>query len=155
MKAPQSREGSAFAFGALGRLAETGLQNAVAIGRLIDGLKTAADAGKETAVQRTERERIRRSKQIEAERIRAARDVLLRGLDRAFDERRANFDALFAQLDRAMAQGNPEAVSMTLDAVVKLARSSPFKDLVDVAKAREAVSLPLRFTPSSAALKGR
>lgn len=130
---------SSSVFGKLGELAEKGLQNAAAVGQIVDGLKTATEAVREIAIQKTEQERLRWSAQVEVERIHNVRDVLLQYLDRSFDERRANFDALFTRLDAAMAQGNHDAVALTLDAVVKLAQSSPFKDLADVAKAKAAL----------------
>lgn len=125
----------------LGRMVELlqALEDAGAVGRIVDGVKTVAEAVKEIALQEVEQERIRANAQVEIERIHAVRDVLLRYLDRSFDERRANFDALFTRLDAAVAQGNLEAVAMTLDAVVKLAQSSPFKDLADVTKAKAAL----------------
>lgn len=126
-------------FEVLSRVGKMGVENAAAVGRIVDGLKTAADAIREIAIQRTEQERIRQNARAEIEQIHAVRDVMLRYLDRSFDERRSNFDALFTRLDMAMEQGNLDAMAMTLDAVVKLAQSSPFKDLADVAKAKAAI----------------
>lgn len=123
----------------LSKLGKLGVENAAAVGRIVDGLKTAADAIREIAIQRTEQERLRQSARAEIEQIHAVRDVMLRYLDRSFDERRTNFDALFTRLDMAMERGNLEAMAMTLDAVVKLAQSSPFKDLADVGKAKAAI----------------
>jgi hypothetical protein len=76
---------------------------------------------------------------VEVQRIQAVRDVMLSYLDRSFDERRKNFDALFTQLDAAIAGGNVEVIAKTLDAVVDLAKSSPFKDLTDAATAKAAL----------------
>jgi NADPH-dependent glutamate synthase beta subunit-like oxidoreductase len=137
--ATHASKGGASVFGTLGELAGEGLQNAGAVGRIVGGLKTAVDAVREIAVQKTEQERIRHSMQTDTEYIHTACDVLLQYLERSFDERRANFDTLFTRLDTAMAQGSPDGVERTLDAVVKLAQSSPVRVLVNVAKAKEAL----------------
>lgn len=126
-------------FDVLSKLGKLDVENAAAVGRIVDGLKTAADAIRVIAVQRTEQEHIRQNARVEVEQIHAVRDVMLRYLDRSFDERHSNFDALFTRLDAAMGQGNLEAMAMTLDALVKLAQSSPFRDLVDVVKAKAAI----------------
>ena len=126
-------------FEILSKLGKVGVENAAAIGQIVDGLKTAADAIREIAVQRTEQERIRQNARVEIEQIHAVRDTMLRYLDRSFDERRSNFDALFTRLDTAIERGSLEAMAMTLDAVVMLAQSSPFKDLADVGKAKAAI----------------
>lgn len=123
----------------LSQLGKTVVENAAAVERIVEGLNTVADACREIAVQRTEQERIRQNAQVEIEQIHAVRDVMLQYLDRSFDERRSNFDALFTRLDAAMGQGNLDATAIVLDAVVKLAQSSPFKELADVGKAKVAI----------------
>ncbi len=115
------------------------LKNAKAVGQLIEGVRAVADAVRDVAVQRTEQTRIEGETAKDLARIQATRDVLMRYLERSFDERRANFDSLFSRLDEALTQGNVEVVSLTLDAVVKLASTSPFKDLADAATARQAL----------------
>lgn len=78
--APKGSDGSKAsvpALGALGELAQKGLGNATAVGRIIDGVKTVADAAREIAAQRTEQKRIRWNAQAEMERIHAVRDVLV------------------------------------------------------------------------------
>ncbi len=115
------------------------LASPAAVGRIVDGLQTVAQAVKEIAGQQAEQKRIQSSAQVEIERIHAIRDLMLEYLDRSLDERRASFDALFTRLDTALEQGNLDVIAQTLDAVVALARSSPFKDLADVAKAKVAL----------------
>lgn len=103
----------------------------------MDGVKVVADAVREVAFQRTAQEQIRSDAAVEIARIHAVRDVMLDYLDRSFDERRKNFDMLFAQLDRAVASESLESVARTLDAIVALSKTSPFKDLADAAKAKD------------------
>jgi hypothetical protein len=115
------------------------LSSAQAVGAVVDGLRAVGDAVREIAVQRSAQETIRREAAVQIERIHAWRDVLLDYLDRSFDERRSNFDALFARLDAATSSSNVEGVARTLDAIVELAKSSPFKELADLARAKEAL----------------
>lgn len=115
------------------------LPNPDSVLKVIEGIRVAAEAVREVAVQKREQERIRANAETEIAKVHAVRDVMLTYLDRSFDERRTNFDALFARLDVAIAQGNLEIVATTLDAVVELAKTSPFKDLSDVASARSAL----------------
>lgn len=104
--------------------------------KVIEGLKVVAEAVREIAIQRTEQERLRSAAQVEIARIHAMRDLMLDYLDRCFDERRNNFETLFAQLDKATTSANLEVVVHTLEAIVTLANASPFKDLADAAKAQ-------------------
>lgn len=128
--------GGSSPFEALGELAGVALENPDAVGRLMNGVKAVADAVREIAVQKTEQERLRLSAQVEIERIHSVRDTMLSYLDRSFDERRKNFDALFSRLDTAIAQTDIDAMSRALDTIVEFARSSPFKDLADAAAAK-------------------
>lgn len=124
-------------FDRLEKLVTKGLESPDAIARVVDGVKVVADAVREVAFQRTAQEQIRSDAAVEIARIHAVRDVMLDYLDRSFDERRKNFDMLFAQLDRAVASESLESVARTLDAIVALSKTSPFKDLADAAKAKD------------------
>lgn len=62
--------------------------------------------------------------------IAADRDILLTYLDRSFDERKDNFDKLFAALDAAM-RNDQSVVADLLGAITTLALKSPFADLAD------------------------
>jgi len=61
-----------------------------------------------------------------------ARDVITSYMDRVFDERKGQFDQLFRVLDQAQSAGDTQAMSVTLDALVTLAQSSPFKGLAEI-----------------------
>ncbi|CAM3209333.1 hypothetical protein G4177_03400 [Corallococcus sp. ZKHCc1 1396] len=65
--------------------------------------------------------------------------LLIRHLDRSFDERRENFRQLFERLDGAIQGNNAQMAAAVLDSVIKLADASPFKALKDVASTREAL----------------
>lgn len=104
---------------------------------VLDGLTEIARSVHGIAQERTKQREIERAMVTEVARINAMRDVLLAYVDRSFDERRENFKALFAQVDQAMKAKDPEALSMMLGAVVKLAESSPFAALRDVEATRK------------------
>ncbi|BAY63238.1 hypothetical protein NIES22_33240 [Calothrix brevissima NIES-22] len=74
--------------------------------------------------------------------INAQRDLLIAYLDRSFDERAENFRALFAVVDSAIASGNNEQLALTLNSITEIAKSSPFKDLANIASVRAALDDP-------------
>lgn len=74
--------------------------------------------------------------------INAQRDLLMAYLDRSFDERAKNFHALFAVVDNAIASGNNEQLALTLNSITEIAKSSPFKDLANLASVRAALDDP-------------
>ncbi|WP_445635581.1 hypothetical protein NSTC745_00311 [Nostoc sp. DSM 114161] len=75
-------------------------------------------------------------------RINAQRDLLMAYLDRSFDERAKNFRALFAVVDNAIASGNNEQLALTLNSITEIAKSSPFKELANLASVRAALDDP-------------
>ncbi|RCJ22337.1 hypothetical protein A6S26_21500 [Nostoc sp. ATCC 43529] len=74
--------------------------------------------------------------------INAQRDLLMAYLDRSFDERAKNFHALFAVVDNAIASRNNEQLALTLNSITEIAKSSPFKDLANLASVRAALDDP-------------
>ncbi|MBD2677859.1 MULTISPECIES: hypothetical protein [Nostoc] len=74
--------------------------------------------------------------------INAQRDLLMAYLDRSFDERAKNFRALFAVVDSAIASGNNEQLALTLNSITEIAKSSPFKELANLASVRAALDDP-------------
>ncbi|MCC5603311.1 hypothetical protein [Nostoc favosum] len=81
--------------------------------------------------------------------INAQRELLMAYLDRSFDERAENFRALFAVVDNAMptagyayASGNNDQLALTLNSITEIAKSSPFKDLANLASVRAALDDP-------------
>lgn len=74
--------------------------------------------------------------------INAQRDFLIQYLDRSFDERAENFRALFGVVDRAIASGNNEQLALALNSITEIAKSSPFKDLANLASVKAALNDP-------------
>lgn len=109
------------------------------IGAVVDPfqlLQTVLEYGDKwvTEVQRgmTERAEIGAWEQVQTDKIRAQRDVLLKALDLTFDERRENFRRLFDGLDAAMEADDAAQASSFLESITDLAKESPFKDLANV-----------------------
>lgn len=74
--------------------------------------------------------------------INAQRDLLIQYLDRSFDERAENFRALFGVVDRAIASGNNKQLALALNSITEIAKSSPFKDLANLASVKAALNDP-------------
>jgi hypothetical protein len=90
----------------------------------------------------TKRRNIEAWEKITLKKIKSSSDFLMAYLERSFDERSEGFRRMFDALDRAVETGNNEQLAATLEAVVKLAQSSPFKDLSDVNSVRAALDDP-------------
>lgn len=74
--------------------------------------------------------------------IKAQRDLLMEYLDRSFDQRAENFRQMFDLVDGAIATGNNQQLALTLDAIVVLANSSPFKEWASLSSVRAALDDP-------------
>lgn len=105
----------------------------------LEVFRSVAECVRDIEKARTEQVRLREDARVEVERVHAMRDVLMKHLDRSFDERQENFRQLFARLDGAIAANNVQLAAVVLDSVVKLADASPFKALQDVAATRAAL----------------
>ncbi|MDZ8050003.1 MAG: hypothetical protein RMX68_030845 [Aulosira sp. ZfuVER01] len=100
-----------------------------------DYLKTAEQ-------EQTKRREIDAWEKATITKINAQRDLLMAYLDRSFDERAENFRALFAVVDSAIASGNNEQLALTLNSITEIAKSSPFKNLANLAAVRAALNEP-------------
>ncbi|MEP0801506.1 hypothetical protein [Funiculus sociatus] len=74
--------------------------------------------------------------------INAQRDLLMAYLDRSFDERAENFRTLFGVVDRAITAGNNEQLALALNSITEIAKSSPFKDIANLASVKAALNDP-------------
>lgn len=92
--------------------------------------------------EQTKRREIEAWEKESIAKINATRDLLMKYLDRSFDERANNFRALFDVVDRAIAAGNNEQLALALHSITEIAKSSPFKDLADLASVRIALDDP-------------
>lgn len=105
----------------------------VDLGRVLSQMVDAADQWvKVVQEETTRREEIRSWEATERERIAAQRDVLMRGLELAHDERRENFRRLFDGLDTAMSDDDAVTAANLLESITELAKTSPFAELANV-----------------------
>jgi hypothetical protein len=92
--------------------------------------------------ERTKRRKIEKWEKVTLSEIKAKRDLLVDYLERSFDERSKNFQALFQMVDQAMLSNNNQQLGLALHAIVELAQSSPFKDLADLSNVKAALDDP-------------
>ncbi|PSB57736.1 hypothetical protein C7B77_07340 [Chamaesiphon polymorphus CCALA 037] len=92
--------------------------------------------------EKTKRSEIEAWEKIDLAEIEAKRNFLIGYLDRSFDERATKFESLFQTVDRAISSNDNQQLCLTLQAIVELAKSSPFKDLADLATVKAALDDP-------------
>jgi ribonucleotide reductase alpha subunit len=92
--------------------------------------------------EQTKRREIEACEKVIIAKINAQRDLLMAYLNRSFDERAENFRTLFGVVDQAMAAGNNEQLALALHSITELAKSSPFKELANLASVRAALNDP-------------
>lgn len=95
-----------------------------------------------TEQEQTKRREIEAWEKETIAQINAQRDILIRYLDRSFDERAENFRTLFNVVDRAMTTGNNEQLAVALHSITEIAKSSPFKELANLTSVRAALDDP-------------
>ena len=92
--------------------------------------------------EQTKRREIDAWEQTTIAKISAQRNLLMAYLDRSFDERAENFRSLFCVVDRALTAGNNEQLALALNSITEIAKSSPFKDLANLASVQAALNDP-------------
>lgn len=102
----------------------------------------AGEVRKFEEAQVTKRIGIAADRDIALANIKAQQQLLQNYLDRSFDERAENFSRLFTVVDDALETNNMTALAMGLESVIKLAASSPFKDLHTVEETAAALADP-------------
>jgi ribonucleotide reductase alpha subunit len=92
--------------------------------------------------ERTKRREIQAWEQTTITKIQQERDLLMAYLERSFDERAENFRALFAIVEQSLVAGNNEQLALVLHSITELAKSSPFKELANLASVQAALNDP-------------
>jgi hypothetical protein len=92
--------------------------------------------------EKTKRREIEAEEKVMLAAIKARRDVLITYLERSFDERATNFQALFVIIDQAIHKENNAQLALTLNTLTELAKSSPFKELSNLASVQAALADP-------------
>lgn len=127
----------------MGNLAQVAIRNPADVVPVVaDMIRMAGEVRKFEEAQITRRTAIAAQRDAAIASIRARREVLQDYLARSFDERAENFSRLFDVVDTALDTNNMQALAMGLDSVVKLAASSPFKDLRSVEETTTALTDP-------------
>ena len=103
-------------------------------------INKSAEVAKFCEVQKTKRAQIRAQAEVAIHQIDAIRDVLKDYLERSFDERRKIFDKEFEVVDKCLANGDTQALAVTLNSITALAQSSPFKALADLGSVRKTLA---------------
>ncbi|HIK28982.1 MAG: hypothetical protein N3E45_05050 [Oscillatoriaceae bacterium SKW80] len=78
---------------------------------------------------RSNRREIEAWEKVTLEEIATKRKILIDFLSKSFDERRQNFQELFARIAQALAEGDNNKLQLLLTAMLDLAKTTPFKDL--------------------------
>ena len=109
----------------------------------LSGIVSAYTEYKQVAEhEQTKRREIEAWEKEAIAKINAQRDFLMTYLNRSFDERADNFRALFNVVDRAIAVDNNEQLALALHSITEIAKSSPFKELANLASVRKALDDP-------------
>lgn len=108
-------------------------------------LQLADAAQKAFAIHETEaskRTRLNAYQETEVRRIKAAESTLRNVFDQVFAERRSVYQEMFARLDRALDEGNNDALRSVVLGIVDIAKSSPLADVGDLSQVRAALDDP-------------
>lgn len=90
-------------------------------------------------VQETKRVNINAQRDVLIKNIESRKEIIMKYLDRSFDERKENFAKLFALVDRAVDANNNEQLALALQSINLLAAESPFKALRSVEETKKAL----------------
>lgn len=102
----------------------------------------AGEVRKFEEAQITVRTDIAAKRDIALANIEMQKTALLTYLDKSFDERKENFQALFNVVDDALEKDNMQQLALSLQSIVQLAEVSPFKDLASVQTTAAALTDP-------------
>ncbi len=103
-------------------------------------LDTVKEVSKFTEEQKTRRTEIRAATEIKIKEINAMKDVIMAYLDKTFDERSLIFKKQFDIIDIALEKGDVNMLSIGLNSINDLAKSSPFKALADINNVKKQLS---------------
>lgn len=102
----------------------------------------AGEVRKFEDAQITVRTDIAARRDIALAKIEVQKTALMTYLDKSFDERKENFNSLFSVVDDALGKNNMQELALSLEGIIKLAESSPFKDLKSIEETAAALSDP-------------
>ena len=102
-------------------------------------IEVAGDVAKFTEQQKTVRKDIEAKRGKDIAQIQAQKEIIMKYLDKSFDERKENFSKLFQVIDHAISNNNMQQLAMGLDSINQLAATSPFKTLATLESTNEAI----------------
>lgn len=102
----------------------------------------AGEVAKFDSAQQTVRVGIAAERDVALAKIEMQKTVLIDYLDKSFDERKENFRRLFTVVDDALEKDNIQQLAMGLDGILRLAETSPFKDLESLESTTSALNDP-------------
>lgn len=102
-------------------------------------VEVAGDVAKFTEQQKTIRKDIEAKRDKDIAQIQAQKEIIMKYLDKSFDERKENFSKLFQVIDHAISNNNMQQLAMGLDSINQLAATSPFKALATLESTNEAI----------------
>lgn len=102
----------------------------------------AGEVAKFDSAQQTVRVGIAAERDVALAKIEMQKTVLIDYLDKSFDERKENFRRLFTVVDDALEKDNIQQLAMGLDGILRLAETSPFKDLESIESTTSALNDP-------------
>ncbi|MDM3852915.1 MAG: hypothetical protein PT119_23770 [Aphanizomenon gracile PMC627.10] len=82
--------------------------------------------------EKTKRRGIEAWEKATIDKIQKDRDILIKYLEKSFDERAKNFSFLFEKVDQAIENGDNNQLTLALNSITEIAKSSPFKDFADL-----------------------
>jgi len=83
-------------------------------------------------VEQNKRLLIQSQTQIKLTELENKRQIFMAYLDKSFDERRENFKQLFERLDKSLEKEDIQTTAIILNSISDIAKSSPFKGLMDI-----------------------
>lgn len=107
-----------------------------------DLILMAGEVRKFEEAQITVRTDIAAQRDIALANIEVQKAALMTYLDKSFDERKENFDRLFSVVDDALEKDNMQELALGLESIIKLADSSPFKNLESIEATASALANP-------------
>ncbi|WP_288382087.1 hypothetical protein [uncultured Acinetobacter sp.] len=102
-------------------------------------IEVAGDVAKFTEQQKTIRKDIEAKRDKDIAHIQAQKEIIMKYLDKSFDERKENFSKIFQVIDHAISNNNMQQLAMGLDSINQLAATSPFKALATLESTSEAI----------------
>lgn len=102
-------------------------------------IEVAGDVAKFTEQQKTIRKDVEAKRDKDIAHIKAQKEIIMKYLDKSFDERKENFSKLFQVIDHAISNNNLQQLAMGLDSINQLAATSPFKALATLESTNEAI----------------